>query len=72
MFSATNDHPLPEEEPIMSPDASKLPNCLAAKLTCISFAIGSTVWMAAHWLSFYSWCRTAFGMAILSSCGLAG
>ena len=56
----------------MSPLASKLPLTLGARLFCAAFALGSTLWMGSHWLGFYSWCRTAFGMAILHSCGLGG
>ena len=56
----------------MSPTSSKSPACLATSLCCAAFALGATVWMGSHWLGFYSWCRTAFGMAILHSCGLSG
>ena len=72
MFMTTNGQAVPEDEPIMSPTSSKSPACLATSLCCAAFALGATVWMGSHWLGFYSWCRTAFGMAILHSCGLGG
>ena len=56
----------------MSTTNARLPLTPAARLFTALFGLAAILYMGSHWLGFYSWCRSAFGMAILQSCGIGG